>query len=106
MPNHAEGLVEGLSVPQGNRLLHRDLRAALPQIALSGGLDEAPCPTGAFAQRHAPTLSTTSATLQTTRSRLGHPRPFLFHATIYGYPDDTRNGAPTTPGNVLTRTGV
>ena len=53
--NDANGQIDGTYCPQGNLLLHRQLREALPGIALSGeGLDEVTCRYEAFAQRHAP----------------------------------------------------
>lgn len=52
--NAAAGKVDGLYVPQGNVLLHKQLREAMPDVALSGeGLDEVTCRYEAFAQRHA-----------------------------------------------------
>jgi len=90
MSNHAGGLVEGLSVPQGNRRLHQDLRAALPQVALSGeGLDEVTMPHEAFAQRHAAyAVDHVRDTWSDAFIACGHPiSSFLFLpcTTIYGY---------------------
>jgi hypothetical protein len=51
--NDANGLVDGMNFFEGNVALHRELRAALPDVALSGeGLNEVTCRYEAFAQRH------------------------------------------------------
>ena len=52
--NDHNGLIGGLSMLQGNLALHRELRAALPQVALGGeGLNEVTYRYESFAQRHA-----------------------------------------------------
>ena len=51
--NDHNGRIDGLSMLQGSIQLHRQLREALPQVALSGeGLNEVTCRYEAFAQRH------------------------------------------------------
>ncbi|NLF73922.1 MAG: hypothetical protein GX575_33350 [Candidatus Anammoximicrobium sp.] len=52
--NDHNGLLDGMSMIDGNLALHRELREALPEVALSGeGLNEVTCRYEAFAQRHA-----------------------------------------------------
>ncbi|MBM3498603.1 MAG: hypothetical protein FJX74_08005, partial [Armatimonadetes bacterium] len=47
--NDNNGLIDGMSMLQGNVALHRELREALPEVALSGeGLDEVTCLHEAF----------------------------------------------------------
>ncbi len=51
--NDANGLMDGMNMMQGNLALHRELRDALPHVALSGeGLNEVSFRYEAFAQRH------------------------------------------------------
>ena len=51
--NDHNGRIDGLTMLEGNVALHRELRAALPEVALSGeGLNEVTCRYEAFAQRH------------------------------------------------------
>lgn len=90
IPNHAGGRVEGLTVPQANLLLHRELRETLPGVALSGeGLDEVTLPFEAFAQRHAAgAVNHTEKTWNNAFIQCGHPISsylFLPYSTIYGY---------------------
>ena len=95
--NDHNGLLEGMSCIQGNIALHRELRAALPEVALSGeGLNEITYRHEAFAQRHAWGLSHHKGTYDATRLRRAHPvSSYLFrgHTILYGYlgcspPDD------------------
>jgi len=52
--NDHNGLIDGMSMIDGNLALHRELREALPEVALSGeGLNEVTYRYEAFAQRHA-----------------------------------------------------
>ncbi|MBN2452075.1 MAG: hypothetical protein JXR77_16935 [Lentisphaeria bacterium] len=97
IPNHNRGRVDGLTVPEGNLQLHRDLREALPQVALSGeGLDEVTLPFEAFAQRHAShAVDHVHGTWNDAFIRRGHPiSSFLFLpcTTIYGYLGMTNPG--------------
>lgn len=90
MVNHNRGRVDGMTVPEGNLALHRDLRAALPQVALSGeGLDEVTFCHEAFAQRHAArAVNHSKATWDDRFVPCTHPvASFLFapHTTINGY---------------------
>jgi hypothetical protein len=51
--NDKNGMIDGLGFMEGNLALHRELRSALPQVALSGeGLNEITCQYEHFAQRH------------------------------------------------------
>ena len=98
IPNHAGGRVDGLTVPEGNVLLHKELREALPHVALSGeGLDEVTLRYEAFAQRHAShAVDHVHKTWNDAFIACGHPiSSFLFlpYNTINGYlgmsnPDD------------------
>jgi hypothetical protein len=88
--NHNRGRVDGMTVPEGNLALHRDLRDALPEVALSGeGLDEVTFVHEAFAQRHAPhAVNHTKKTWDYRFIRCAHPIcSYLFspHTTINGY---------------------
>ena len=88
--NHNRGKVDGMTVPEGNLALHRELREALPEVALSGeGLDEVTFLHEAFAQRHAPhAVSHTEKTWDERFIRCAHPIcSYLFapHTTINGY---------------------
>jgi hypothetical protein len=90
MVNHNGGRVDGMTVPQGNLALHRDLREALPEVALSGeGLDEVTFVHEAFAQRHAPhAVNHTKKTWDYRFIRCAHPIcSYLFspNTTINGY---------------------
>ena len=87
--NDHNGLLDGMSMLQGNVALHRELREALPEVALSGeGLDEVTCRYEAFAQRHAWGLNHTDGTWNRTCLQMAHPissyllRPYT---VIYGY---------------------
>lgn len=88
--NHNRGRVDGMTVPEGNLALHRELRAALPQVALSGeGLDEVTFLDEAFAQRHAAhAVNHSKGTWDDRFVRCTHPvSSYLFspHTTINGY---------------------
>jgi hypothetical protein len=87
--NDNNGLIDGMSMLQGNLALHRELREALPNVAISGeGLDEVTCTYEAFAQRHAYGLNHADGTWSRAHLAMAHPissyllRPFT---TIYGY---------------------
>ncbi len=100
MPNHAGGTVDGLTVPEGNLRLHKELRQALPDTALSGeGLDEVTLPYEAFAQRHAGRgVNHTKGTWNDDFIACAHPiSSFLFlpYTTIYGY---LGMSGPANPG--------
>ena len=51
--NDKNGIIDGLNCIEGSLALHRQLREALPEVALSGeGLNEITCQYEHFAQRH------------------------------------------------------
>ena len=51
--NDKNGIIDGLNCIEGSLALHRELREALPEVALSGeGLNEITCQYEHFAQRH------------------------------------------------------
>ncbi|MBP5274514.1 MAG: hypothetical protein ILO36_06230 [Abditibacteriota bacterium] len=51
--NDGNGIIDGLNMMQGNLQEHKELRAALPGVALAGeGLNEITCRYESFAQRH------------------------------------------------------
>ncbi len=87
--NDNNGLVEGMTMIEGNVALHRDLRAALPDIALSGeGLDEVTCRMEAFAQRHVFGMDHTKGTFSVEKLHMTHPiSSYLLgqYTIIYGY---------------------
>ncbi|MEW6355999.1 MAG: DUF6259 domain-containing protein [Planctomycetota bacterium] len=90
MYNHPGGKVDGLYAPQGNILLHKQLREAMPNVALSGeGLDEVTCQYEAFAQRHAShAVNHVFGTWDEGFIACGHPISSYFlapYTTIYGY---------------------
>ena len=87
--NDNNGLVDGMTMIEGSVALHRDLRAALPDIALSGeGLDEVTCRMEAFAQRHLFGMDHTKGTFSVEKLHMTHPiSSYLFgqYTIIYGY---------------------
>lgn len=87
--NDHNGRIEGQSMLEGSLALHRALRAALPQVALSGeGLNEITCRHEAFAQRHVWGLDHTKGRWDRRWLAAAHPissfvlRPYT---VIYGY---------------------
>jgi hypothetical protein len=98
--NDHNGLVDGLSTIEGSLALHRQLREALPSVALSGeGLNEITCRYEAFAQRHAWGLNHVDGTWDRRWLELAHPissyllRPYTI---INGY----LGCAPPTDGQL------
>ncbi len=87
--NDAHGLIDGMNMMQGNVALHRALREALPNVALSGeGLNEITCRHEAFAQRHVYGISHVDQEWNDTRIAQAHPVSSALMApytTIYGY---------------------
>ncbi len=72
--NDANGLIDGMSSIQGNIQLHKDLRAALPQIAISGeGLNEVTCIYESFCQRHEMAMDTWTGSWNNLRLAQAHP---------------------------------
>ena len=87
--NDNSGIIEGMTMIEGSVALHRDLRAALPDIALSGeGLNEVTCRMEAFAQRHVFGMDHTKGTFSVEKLHMTHPiSSYLLgpYTIIYGY---------------------
>ena len=87
--NDHNGLIDGLSMLEGNVALHRELRAALPNVALSGeGLNEVTCRYEAFAQRHVWGINHADGTYSFRTLQTAHPiSSYLLrnYTTMYGY---------------------
>lgn len=87
--NDDNGLVDGMNCAQGNLALHRQLRAALPDVAISGeGLDEISYRYEEFAQRHLYGLNHSDGTWNDRLIALAHPVSSSLltpHTTLYGY---------------------
>jgi hypothetical protein len=87
--NDHNGLIDGMSMIDGAIAIHRELRAALPHVALSGeGLNEVTFPFEAFAQRHAWGIQPSNDTFDRKEIALAHPvASYLFrpYTGIYGY---------------------
>ncbi|MCU0981137.1 MAG: hypothetical protein MUF25_18460, partial [Pirellulaceae bacterium] len=98
--NDHNGLIEGASMIDGNLALHRELRAALPEVALSGeGLNEVTCRYEAFAQRHAWGVNHADGTWSRRPLSCAHPiSSYLFrpYTVINGY----LGCAPPTQGQL------
>jgi hypothetical protein len=72
--NDHNGLIDGMSMIDGNLALHRELREALPDVALSGeGLNEVTFRHEAFAQRHAWGVRHTEGTWNRRQLATAHP---------------------------------
>ncbi|NLH97899.1 MAG: hypothetical protein GX446_00210 [Chthonomonadales bacterium] len=87
--NDANGRIDGMSCAEGNLALHRELKQALPNVALSGeGLNEVTCRFEEFAQRHVWGLDHVEGSWDDRLLEMAHPiassvlAPFT---TIYGY---------------------
>ena len=88
--NDLNGRVDGLTCAEGNVALHKQLRDAMPNVALSGeGLDEVTCRYEAFAQRHASyAVNHVFGTWDDGFIACGHPISSYFltpYTKIYGY---------------------
>jgi len=87
--NDHNGPMQGLSMAQGNILLHKELREALPGVALSGeGLNEITYRYEAFAQRHAWGIHHADGIYEKPLLQTAHPicsYLFLPYTRIYGY---------------------
>ncbi|MCX6358302.1 MAG: DUF6259 domain-containing protein [Armatimonadetes bacterium] len=87
--NDENGLIDGMTMIEGNVAIHRELREALPQVALSGeGLDEVTMRYEAFAQRHSQGLDFVQGVWDRPGLAMAHPiSSYLFHARTqpYGY---------------------
>lgn len=98
--NDHNGLIDGANMIEGNVALHRELRAALPEVALSGeGLNEVTYRYEAFAQRHAWGINHADGTWDRAFLRLAHPISsylLLPYTILYGY----LGYAPPTSGQL------
>ena len=87
--NDHNGPIDGMTMAEGNLALHRQLREALPDVALSGeGLNEITYRHEAFAQRHAWGLNHADGTWDRRWLELAHPIcSYLFrrYTVINGY---------------------
>lgn len=87
--NDHNGRIDGMSMIEGNIALHRQLREALPEVAISGeGLNEITYRYEAFAQRHAWGVNHADGTWDRHRIGMAHPiSSYLFrpYVVIYGY---------------------
>jgi len=87
--NDAHGLIDGMNMMQGNLALHRALREALPDVALSGeGLNEIAGRHEAFAQRHVYGISHVDQEWNDARIAQAHPVSSALlapYTTMYGY---------------------
>lgn len=87
--NDSNGLIDGLTCIEGNIALHRELKEALPHIALSGeGLNEVTCRYEAFAQRHVRGIEFVEGTWNDQQLAMAHPVSsaiLLPYTAIYGY---------------------
>lgn len=87
--NDDNGLMDGMNCAQGNLALHRELRAALPDVAISGeGLNEVTYRYEEFAQRHLYGLNHADGTWSDRLIALAHPVSSSLltpHTAIYGY---------------------
>lgn len=86
--NDRNGRIDGLSSAEGNLLLHEELKAALPQVALSGeGLNEVTMIHEAFAQRHVRGIYHADARFHRGELRRTHPLAgYLFGSRTKSYP--------------------
>jgi len=87
--NDANGRIDGMSCAEGNLALHRELKQALPDVALSGeGLNEVTCRYEEFAQRHVWGMDHVSGTWNDRQIDMAHPvasSVLLPSTTMYGY---------------------
>jgi hypothetical protein len=87
--NDDNGLIEGMTMVEGNLALHRELRQALPEVAISGeGLDEVTMRYEAFAQRHSYGLDFVEGTWDRSKLVMAHPvSAYVFNGFTqpYGY---------------------
>ena len=87
--NDDNGLIDGMNCIEGNIALHRELRQALPNIAISGeGLDEVTCLYEQFAQRHLWGLNHAEGTWDDRTIAMSHAISSAVlspYTKIYGY---------------------
>ncbi len=85
--NDNNGLIDGLTMNEGVIRLHRELRDALPNVALSGeGINELTYPFMAYAQRHV--YSAMKRTIDRSSLMDAHPVSsylFLPYTRLYGW---------------------
>ncbi len=96
--NDKNGIIDGLNCIEGSLALHRELREALPQVALSGeGLNEITCQYEHFAQRHIWSMDHAHRTWDDRQVAMSHAISSAVlapYTQIYGYlgmanPNDT-----------------
>jgi hypothetical protein len=92
--NDDNGVIDGMNCMEGNLALHRQLREALPQVALSGeGLNEITGVYEAFAQRHLLGINSTDRTWSRHLIAMAHPissavlAPYTHLYGYLGYPN-------------------
>lgn len=87
--NDANGRMDGLTCLEGNLALHGELRAALPEVALSGeGLNEITGQYEAFAQRHVWGMDHAQGTWDDRLIAMAHPVSSAVltpYTHLYGY---------------------
>jgi len=87
--NDDNGRIDGMSCAEGNVAIHRELKAALPDVALSGeGLNEVTCRYEDFAQRHAWGTDPVNGTWSDRLLVMSHPvssAVLLPYTKMYGY---------------------
>lgn len=72
--NDHHGRIDGMTMMDGARAIHRALREALPEVAVSGeGLNEISMVGEAFAQRHAHGMNHADGTFNVDKLRMAHP---------------------------------
>jgi hypothetical protein len=87
--NDANGRIDGMTCAEGNIALHRELKKALPNVALSGeGLNEVTCRFEEFAQRHVYGIDHVEGSWNDRQLAMAHPVSSAVlcpYTTIYGY---------------------
>lgn len=111
--NDHNGRIDGLTMADGNRLLHEELRAALPDVALSGeGLNEITYRHEAFAQRHAWGIRHSEGTWSRPHLATAHPiasfflRPYTVITGYIGHPLPTQGQLYAAWGDAFEHWGV
>ena len=87
--NDKNGVIDGLNFLEGSLALHRDLRRALPEVALSGeGLNEITSQYEHFAQRHIWSMDHVHRTWDDRQIAMSHPISSAVlapYTQMYGY---------------------
>lgn len=87
--NDANGRIDGMTCAEGNLALHKELKEALPDVALSGeGLNEITCRYEEFAQRHVWGVDHTTGRWNERSIAMAHPvssAVLLPYTSMYGY---------------------